>query len=534
MNRGAVQQEVSKSDSETALPIGRETRRLRLLFLVPLGIAILAIVMALTLVLIYQKSQSVDAAVLRIRASAHEFYEESIHYDAQALQTLLASIHHDPRLRAALKAKDRRTLLQLAAPIYDDFHDHMQITHFYFTGPDRINLLRVHAPQRFGDRIDRYTTMVAEQSGTASYGVEMGPLGTFTLRLVEPWYDEQSRELIGYVELGLEVDRVLETLRDFFELEVVLLVHKDVLDREKWEAGMRAMGRSPDWDRFSPVVIGAPSTVKISPLIASHIDESTLLTSDVIIDEREHGSSYRLIFLPLQDASGNHVAHLALLTDVTDDVEAATIAVYIGSVTALVAGSLLFYLFHWQVGRIGRRIEQDEAELDRLATHDALTGIYNRRNFDRLLREEIARAGRHNYAVSLLMIDIDHFKQVNDTHGHQSGDLLLVAICERLAGGLRSFDRLCRYGGEELAVILPQPEPSPLVVAERLRQAIGGQPFAVRKTGEVTVTISIGSASLPTDASDATGLIAAADAALYAAKQGGRNRVCCAQMAAEG
>lgn len=511
---------------------GKETKRLRLLFLVPLGIAILAIISALTLALLLHKRQSVDEGVLRIRASARGFYDDSIRYDARALRAVMDALQRDHELKAALKQKDRQRLLRLSAPMFEEMKAHFSITHFYFTTPDRVNLLRVHTPQRYGDVIDRFTTRSAEQSGTVSYGVEMGPLGTFTLRLVSPWYDDETRELLGYVELGMEIDRVLQKLRDFFELDVFVLIHKDVLDRKKWEDGMRALGRTPNWDRFPTVVVGSQTPDVVPPVLAERITGDRLLGANVIVEATSAGSSYRMTFLLLQDAAGNDVAHLVLLANVSREVDAALTTVYIGSAVALVAGAALFFLFFWQVGRIGRRIEQDAHELERLATQDALTGLYNRRTFDMLLAEEIARSRRHNYAISLLMIDVDHFKRVNDTHGHPAGDAILRGLGGRLRSGLRSIDRLCRYGGEELVAILPQSEPTAALVAERLRATVAAQPFDIGDGEQIGITVSIGAASIPDDADNAAALIAAADAALYAAKQEGRNRVCTAETGA--
>ena len=130
------------------------------------------------------------------------------------------------------------------------------------------------------------------------------------------------------------------------------------------------------------------------------------------------------------------------------------------------------------------------------------------------------------------MIDVDHFKSVNDTHGHPAGDAILRGLSDRLTGRLRSIDRLCRYGGEELVAILPQSEPTAALVAERLRATVAAQPFDIGDGEQIGITVSIGAASIPDDADSAAALIAAADAALYAAKQEGRNRVCTAETGA--
>jgi diguanylate cyclase (GGDEF)-like protein len=159
-------------------------------------------------------------------------------------------------------------------------------------------------------------------------------------------------------------------------------------------------------------------------------------------------------------------------------------------------------------------------QVQRMADTDALTGIANRRTFQSLLEREVSRAGRNGEQVTLVMIDIDHFKSINDTHGHQTGDEVLKAAATMLAKMCRDFDVPARYGGEEFAVILPAcSSKESLVVAERLRKS-----FSESET-PVPVTASAGVATFPAHASDPEKLIAAADEALYESKRAGRDRV---------
>ncbi len=504
---------------------GREVTRLRLLFLVPLAIAILAILMALMFALYWHEHNSVQKGVMRIRASAQDFYEDSIRYDAHALRAVMDALRRDPALQAALANKDRQRLLMRSATLFEELKKDYAITHLYFNGTDRVNLLRVHTPNRHGDRIDRVTTLAAERDGTTAFGVELGPLGTFTLRLVTPWYDETTRQLLGYVELGMEIDRVLQKLRDFFGVEVFVLVHKDRLDRQKWEDGMRALGRTPDWERFPAMVLGSQATQTVPPLLAERLARGELGDSNAITEAAYGGASYRIAYLPLQDAGNRTVAHMVLIADVSRETNAALDTVYAGGLTALAAGVLLLVFFNWQVQRIGRRIESDAQALEQLATHDGLTGLYNHRTFYTFLEEEVARAKRYRHPLSLLMIDIDHFKQVNDTHGHQAGDAILRGLSERLAEHVRDVDRVFRYGGEEVTAILPDTDAA-FDLAERLRAAVEATPFITGTGKAIGITVSIGTASFPSHADTAQALVSAADTALYAAKRAGRNQVC--------
>lgn len=155
-----------------------------------------------------------------------------------------------------------------------------------------------------------------------------------------------------------------------------------------------------------------------------------------------------------------------------------------------------------------------------LADTDGLTQIANRRAFDAMLAREIDRSQRTGQSVSLLLLDIDHFKVLNDTHGHQIGDEVLRELGALLKRRTRQMDLPARYGGEEFVVILPGcDEDIAFDIAERFRQAIAEAPTPV------PITVSIGVGTCPVDATDAPGLIKAADSALYASKEAGRNRV---------
>jgi diguanylate cyclase (GGDEF)-like protein len=159
--------------------------------------------------------------------------------------------------------------------------------------------------------------------------------------------------------------------------------------------------------------------------------------------------------------------------------------------------------------------------LQQHALFDAVTGLRNHRYFQVRLRDELKRAERHARSTALILLDLDDFKKVNDRFGHAAGDEVLRQVGQVLERNARAADVVCRYGGEEMAVILPETTlADALVVAERLRQAVE----AVR-LGERTLSISIGVACYPEHAGNTDELIAAADAAMYRAKHAGKNCV---------
>jgi len=174
-----------------------------------------------------------------------------------------------------------------------------------------------------------------------------------------------------------------------------------------------------------------------------------------------------------------------------------------------------------------RKLMQREREsLELTALIDELTGLGNRRAFDRRLAEESERASRYGLALSLAMIDLDAFKEVNDRYGHPAGDALLTQLGEALREVLRGSDFASRYGGDEFAVLLPATgKTEAWVVAEKLRVALDALQLEVESGARVSATVSIGVASLGAANPTADALLAAADAALYRAKRAGRDRV---------
>ncbi len=169
--------------------------------------------------------------------------------------------------------------------------------------------------------------------------------------------------------------------------------------------------------------------------------------------------------------------------------------------------------------------------LRRQATEDELTGLANHRRFQEVLTDEVARAGRTGQPLALVMLDIDDFKAINDTHGHQRGDAVLQAVGAAVRGVCRSTDEPARYGGEELAVVLPATDlEGAYVLAEELRSAVAR--LHVLPDGAGPVTVSAGVATLEPGAVGPGDLIAAADGALYDAKRSGKNRTVRARRAA--
>jgi two-component system, cell cycle response regulator len=169
----------------------------------------------------------------------------------------------------------------------------------------------------------------------------------------------------------------------------------------------------------------------------------------------------------------------------------------------------------------------------RLAITDALTGLHTRRFFEAQLPIEVARARRAGGSLAVFIVDVDHFKSINDHYGHPAGDQALIEIAARLRGAARGGDVLARYGGEEFALLVPEASLSELAtIAERLRLRVASSPVALSEDTWIAVTVSVGAACFPLHGDSPNELVATADRALYVAKARGRDRVVIGEAAA--
>ena len=179
-----------------------------------------------------------------------------------------------------------------------------------------------------------------------------------------------------------------------------------------------------------------------------------------------------------------------------------------------------------EFGELALAFDNMADRLEEMAARDSLTRLFNRREFLRYLTAELERSERYHHSMAVLMLDIDHFKSVNDQHGHQVGDEALKAMAARISRNVRSVDHVSRYGGEEIILILPETgRQEALSMADQLRARIEKETFQLPSGLEIALTASIGVAVFPADARTESQLVAAADAAVYEAKNEGRNCV---------
>lgn len=653
---------------------------LRTRVLVPLGLLLAVMIAALLYASHVEEDTHALAEAEQSFHAVQRYYDTALATHTQKLSAALAFIVSDPALTHAFRSRDRNTLRQLATPLLQRLHAGQQVTHFYFLTPDRTTLLRVHEPSRHGDIIQRHSALEAARTGKPAAGVELGPLGTFTLRVVFPWH--ANGELIGYVELGEEVEPILEQIKEISKEELLVAIDKQFLDQNQWIAGMRLLGRHAKWGQFPAYVITFGTSPETPPGLANAFATSSVPT-EISKTVSHDNHLLRTTFVPLTEAGGRKVGVLLLTRDVTARFDSSDKHIAMTAVAMIAAGSAMLAFFYLLLGRVDRNLgnsrlaliaaaEQREAEqarhiqelerekvalheaqgklsaselrleeaqriahlgnwewdiksgtlfwseeiyrifglapdafsptyesflhaihpndreavkdavnhtlyenipyhidhritlpdgamrivhergelicnergepvrmvgtvqdittrkmteeqLNFLAYFDGLTGLPNRTLFADRLAQNIIEAGRHGRLVAVMLLDIDHFKNINDTMGHESGDLLLKAAADRMAHCVREGDTVARLGGDEFAIILNDVAYVEDVgrLAQKSMQCFD-PPFSIAGS-ELFASASIGITLFPTDGDGVDILLQNADSAMYFAKEQGRN-----------
>jgi signal transduction histidine kinase len=414
----------------------------------------------------YQQKYIINDVELKFK-SLQDLWTVQLDSDAGMMGAALDVIIRDKELKAALKAKDRNALLERTQTLYDQLHSKHHITHFYFTGPDRVNILRVHQPDRYGDRIDRFTTLEAEKTGKPFYGIELGPLGTFTLRVVAPWYD--GKQLLGYVELGEEIEHITHKLRDMFGVEIFILIEKKNLDRKNWETGMKMLGRKFDWNRFPSVVI----TYQTSDLFPEElfriffIEQQTRTgTSEEII---YNGLKYHCTFFPLKDAGSHLVGNMVLMRDITSLMADFYSIIFLVSGICLLIGGTLFVFFYIYMGRVERQLESaNKAKSDFLAnmSHELRTPLNAVIGFSQVLQDQDfgpLNEKQKGYVLDILESGKDLLSLINDIldlskveAGKMELQLSPVVVGDLLTGSLVMIKEKAMKHGVTLKTDIPE------------------------------------------------------------------------------
>ena len=339
--------------------------------MVPLATVLLILVTAFGIVLVRQQNDRMDEASEWIMKEASGDLSRMVAGQSQALAAIEEVLIHDADLRAAFKVQDRQRLLAAQAPVFAQLNREHSITHFYFIDPVGNCLLRVHKPEMHGDLIDRFTLRQAVRTGKLSSGLELGPLGTFTLRVVRPVYDGST--LIGYLELGKEIEDILNGIHQQLGVELAVALRKSNLQRSAWEAGMKMLGREADWNHFAEEVLSYTTLAPFPSAAERLVGYSHHMNGETTADAQFNGASWRIMAAPLQDASGAVRGDLLVLHDISAAQAAhrRLLSISIGGAVVLLFGLLgiLFVVLR----RTDAGIRAQQAKLQEIQEHLSAT-----------------------------------------------------------------------------------------------------------------------------------------------------------------
>lgn len=477
-------------------------------------------------------------------ATVNVAFKKTLEIRGNRLLRGLEFLEQDDRLHKSLASGDRKRMQSIYADLFNRLRDQFGISHFYFIAADRTVLLRMHQPERHGDRIDRLTLIEAERTGRSNVGLELGPIGTLALRAVKPLH--ANGKLLGYIELSEEVQPAILDIFAVTGNEGLLVLHKSGLSRADWEGGMRMLGRKPDWDRLSTSVVAYSTLPQPSPTLDALLPEET---HPHFKPAGEIGIGNRIFqtgFVPITDAAGHAVGDLAVLRDMTATVTHMRQELLTMTGIAMALGVLLTGLFWWILGRVQLRLSEArerlidylnhrrlaEAEIEQLAYYDPLTRLPNRRLLIDHVGHALAASIRDKHHGALLSVDLDHFNLFNDTRSHEIGDRLLVEVASRLRACVREIDTVARLSGDEFVILLEALAPERTTAAAqveaicaKLRAALA-EPIVLGTTNDhYHCTASIGVDLFCGGEATVEGLLKHADTAMHQAKAAGRDCV---------
>ena len=352
---------------------GNEGEKLKQRILLPLAAVFFLSLAAFTAFVYYNERTHLDGSFKRELDTMQASYQKMLVSHGNNLRTALDFLGHDQMLRTALATGDRAQLQKQYAPLFEQLKRELKITHFYFLDANRVALLRLHQPARYGDRIERVTAQEAERTGRLAIGPELGPMGTLTLRAVMPL--REGGRTTGYVELGVEMLDIVQDISQEFGKDTYVLLHKKHLSRQDWEEGMRMLGREPEWDRYPDFIVASQTRSDIPPELGRIFVQGESAHTLAEIELKQNKQTYRLGFIPLLDVSGHDVGDIAVLSDTTATTTQTgkLLLMFIGAV--LGCGALLFAMIYLILDHMQRALatyvaerKESEAEL-RIAAH---------------------------------------------------------------------------------------------------------------------------------------------------------------------
>lgn len=311
-----------------------------------------------------------DRALSGRVAAVAKLVDQKLDKDTNLMRAVLHTMQGIPAIGAAFAAQDRDALLREAGPLFQTLRSEHRITHLYFNNPELVNLVRLHSPDEFGDQIMRTTVTQARSQNKITHGLELGALGTLTLRVVAPW--PSAGGVLGYVEMGEEIGHLVQEIHDSLSVDLLVLVDKQLLPAQQFEHGLAMLERQGSWDRFTQQVMVAytkadiPVAMNDAVLAALRMGES-----QVFSDNRQ---TLHLAMLPLLDSNGQRIGDMVVMRDITGLEGTFQRSITMVTFLSLLVGAFVLGLFYFALDRVERDYQRQhdlEHQLLRLDTEHA-------------------------------------------------------------------------------------------------------------------------------------------------------------------
>ncbi|UCE78450.1 MAG: PAS domain-containing protein [Nitrospiraceae bacterium] len=358
--------------------------------LTPLTVA-LCILLGAFIYNVYQTQQQyiLDDVLQRLE-SVQKLFEKQLTSETEKLSAIIDLLSGNEHIQSAWLARDRTALLKISSPLLSELSERLQFTHFYFHDGDRVNFLRVYNPERFGDIINRFTLIRAQESGRPSSGIELGKLGTMTLRVVHPWRIDS--QVVGFIEMGEEIDHIIHKLQDILDVELYVSIYKEFLKREDWETGMRLFGHESNWNQLSSSVIVSQTLTEIPADFSDFLQKGQHrymeLVKGIKLVIGKHRFSAGVI--PLFDAGSREIGDIVVLYDITELVSSSRRTIVITFLISSSVGLALFIFFSKILGNVETELGKHRQHLEELV--EGRTDELRRSNEN--LLQEINERGR--------------------------------------------------------------------------------------------------------------------------------------------
>lgn len=328
----------------------RQPKRIKAKFIFPLAIALIFLMCVFASGIYLIEARIRDQDLSERAAAVAKLFEQKLKNDTNLMMATMRAMMANTEMENAFRLGDRAGLEKHGGSLYRMLRDDHRITHLYFTQPDLVNFYRFHSPNESGDQIHRVTMAQAKSSQAAAHGLELGPMGTLTLRLVMPW--QRKHELLGYVEVGEEVEHLIDEVRRSLSVDLLVLVDKQYLAQQQWQRGQLLMNRAGNWDRFKSYA-ALTQTSEHLPAALNDQQLATLLAGRSA-EVSDRGRSLHLATVALDDAGGAHVGHLVVMRDITALEATFQWSIVAVTVISLLVASGVLGLFYLALDRVER------------------------------------------------------------------------------------------------------------------------------------------------------------------------------------